>query len=133
MGYISIYFQQMAFRPQKSLLCPDILPLPRLSSPSGTHTPPQQAILRKHIFQPYKFELSSFFRVLYQHFILPTIIQHSFPQCEKRPPSGGLFDRLSKLPFTDKQPANGSFFVKRKKLYDFDALPLRAKRNRAKM
>ena len=42
---------------------------------------PQQMILRDHVFQTYKFQLSSIFRVLYQHFYpSQSIIPHSLPR-----------------------------------------------------
>ena len=45
----------------------------------------QQVILRHHIFQAYKFHLSSVFCVLYQHFLSPyTIIPLSLLYYEKK-------------------------------------------------
>ena len=53
---------------------------------------PQQVILRHHVFQTYKFQLSSVFCVLYQHFYHPTpLYRIPFPYTRKRPPIGGLF------------------------------------------
>ena len=53
---------------------------------------PQQVILRHHVCQTYKFQLSSVFCVLYQHFYHPTpLYRIPFPYTRKRPLIGGLF------------------------------------------
>ena len=45
----------------------------------------QQVILRDNVFQTYKFQLSSIFCILYQHFYHPKlIIPHFLPLYEKR-------------------------------------------------